>query len=265
MIKLFKSLSIPYIISLSVLFVVFIAISLFTEMPFFIYISLFIVLELIINFTFTMLAKKKHDKLFNIHLDDCDPDKLIKEYYPLLANAGDNLVDLVLLNLSAGYLYVGDFNSAQNALNNVRFHKLTNPYFKIIYYSNQVCLCSEMDKITEAQGFLEALKNTIDTMKKLKNMDKNKILLLYNSYVSAMNMKKDCYEGVEQQIFVLLQNSTNKAYMVVYKFNLAELYLKTGRVEEAKRLFEFVVQNGNTMYVVKEAEKYLAELIDIKL
>lgn len=260
MIKLFKPIWYSYIVFLCVWFVAYGVITLTTDIPMVVLVIIFLLIHLVVNILFTKISNKKHDRIIHILMDECDPVRYLNEYYPLLSQAGDNMIDFIMLNLSAGYIDAGDFNSARNVLNNVRFQKLSIPMLKCIYYSNFFCLNINTNRYNDAQACLDLLKRVIDDIPKNKIKDKNRVLTLYNSYVCYMNIQNNYFDGVEQQLLICLHSATAKSHMVSYSFLLGELYAKTGRIDEAKRMFEYVISNGNTMYMVKEAQIKLNNL-----
>ena len=57
-----------------------------------------------------------------------------------------------------------------------------------------------------------------------------------------------------------MSTGKTKRFIISTKFSLAELKEKQGKVEEAKKYYKEVVENGNKLYIVKKAKQKLLEL-----
>ena len=77
----------------------------------------------------------------------------------------------------------------------------------------------------------------------------------------------DLYYGNDNEkminhIQTLLQKETIKCFVIDLKFQLAKYKEKVGEVEEARKLYKEVVENGNKLYIVEEAKEKLNKLVN---
>ena len=79
------------------------------------------------------------------------------------------------------------------------------------------------------------------------------------------NLKIDLYyendnEKMINHIQTLLQKETIKCFVIDLKFQLAKYKEKAGEIEEARKLYEEVIKNGNKLYIVEEAKEKLNKM-----
>ena len=60
-----------------------------------------------------------------------------------------------------------------------------------------------------------------------------------------------------------LKKLSVKRQVLVIKHLLANYKSKAGEIEEARKLYEEVIENGNKLYIVEEAKEKLKNLIEI--
>ncbi|MEE1219816.1 MAG: hypothetical protein U0L20_07830, partial [Ruminococcus sp.] len=210
------------------------------------------------------LAVKKHNRLLKMLIVDCNPVGFLNAYYPLLSRSRSKVSDLLLLNLSKGYIFAGDFVSAENALKSINLQRNKAYPFLCGYYSDMISICVNTGRLKEAQAHLNAYKQFVDGMM-IKPERKNIALFTYNFYTCLINIENGYYEGAEEFILSSLTDDLPLPTKLSYKKALGKLYMNTGRTDEAIQMFDFVVSNGNTMYLVKEAQEYLSKLKSNKL
>lgn len=59
-----------------------------------------------------------------------------------------------------------------------------------------------------------------------------------------------------------LKKLSVKRQVLVIKYLLAKYKEKAGEIEEARKLYEEVIKNGNKLYIVEEAKEKLKNLIE---
>lgn len=104
--------------------------------------------------------------------------------------------------------------------------------------------------------------------KEILNLIDNLIMLLGNSslrsvhqsYANALNLRKGNYDGLEQYYENEFESSKDMLSKIFIKMKLGKIYLYYKKTAEAKEAFEYVIQHGNKLYKVQEAEKYLEQL-----
>ena len=69
-------------------------------------------------------------------------------------------------------------------------------------------------------------------------------------------------EKMINHIQTLLQKETIKCFVIDLKFQLANYKVKAGETEEARKLYEEVIENGNKLYVVEKAKEKLKKIVN---
>lgn len=69
------------------------------------------------------------------------------------------------------------------------------------------------------------------------------------------------YVGSELIMNIKFDREKSIYQKTVAKYEFGKIYLHYGRNDEEKSAFEFVINNGNKLYIVQEAKAYLQQLI----
>jgi len=80
--------------------------------------------------------------------------------------------------------------------------------------------------------------------------------------VVAKNMNSGTNTKMIEILSESLKKLSNKRQILVIKNLLANYKVKVGEVEEAKELYEEVIENGNKLYVVEKAKEKLKKLVN---
>lgn len=265
MVSWFKKLRIVQIIVFSVLGAIWLGFSsyfIFCDMNTEFYVSLLIfwIIYFVLLFAFGIAATYKHNKLTELLNNDCDAVKFINEYYPLLQRSKNKRARaLVIVNLAAGYADAGDTNNAKNALCSLDVADISVSLTRALYYSVWTSVFEKENDIQNAKQTLSIMKNIIDNEIK-KTALQERCLHIYNCHTANINLQSGCYDRIEEILRDEYSNAPHMIEKVSIHYMLGELYLKTGRIDDAKYSLRFVVENGATLAIAKEARQKLDEL-----
>lgn len=189
---------------------------------------------------------EKYEHGMNFLYKELNPDKFIEyikhEYkkYKILLN----------INLSLGYYFKGDIEQSYKFLENIDLSKksVLDENFKLSINIRKAALLNKIGRKEKAINIYNNLIKKDDFDVEIKN--------------SLENLKMDLYyendnEKMINHIQTLLQKETRKCFVIDLKFQLANYKEKAGEVEEARKLYEEVVENGNKLYVVEKAKEKL--------
>ena len=195
---------------------------------------------------------KKYKNDMNFLYEDLNPDKFIEcikhEYkkYNILLN----------INISLGYYFKRDIEQSYKFLKNIDLSEksVLDENSKLSINIRKAALLNKIERKEEAINIYNNLIKKDDFDIEIKN--------------SLENLKMDLYyendnEKMINHIQTLLQKETIKCFVIDLKFQLAKYKEKAGKIEEARKLYEEVVKNGNKLYVVEEAKEKLKNLIKI--
>ena len=185
----------------------------------------------------------------NFLYEDLNPDKFIEcikhEYkkYKILLN----------INLSLGYYFKGDIEQSYKFLKNIDLSEksVLDENSKLSINIRKAALLNKIGRKEEAINIYNNLIKKDDFDIEIKN--------------SLENLKIDLYyendnEKMINHIQTLLQKETIKCFVIDLKFQLAKYKEKAGEIEEARKLYEEVIKNGNKLYIVEEAKEKLNKM-----
>ena len=208
------------------------------------------------TFIFNLLAGKKHNKIIQILQNECDPIKYLNTYYPLTQKkVSKNLKTFLLLNLSAGYISVGDYAQAKNVLSSIDLKK-SKPMNNIMFHLHLTSLNINEGNIAQAGKALDYVSNLISTTK----IPQTQIDLLNktrNLYAARIRIENGYFADVEQILLGLVASADCMYQKVSVKYTLANLYIKQNRTDEAIKEMRFVAENGNTLAIAQKARAFL--------
>ena len=203
--------------------------------------------KVLVKYMNRMNEKYEHD--MNFLYEELNPDKFIEcikyEYkkYKILLN----------INLSLGYYFKGDIEQSYKFLKNIDLSEksVLDENSKLSINIRKAALLNKIGRKEEAINIYNNLIKKDDFDIEIKN--------------SLENLKMDLYyendnEKMINHIQTLLQKETIKCFVIDLKFQLAKYKEKAGEMEEAKELYEEVIENGNKLYVVEKAKEKLKEI-----
>ena len=226
-----------------------------------------LIISLILVFEFLKIDKRMYvyfyQKYMNILNEELDPEKFIEitqnEYD---RNKNKRYKNYMKLNFCAGYSSLGKVEKAYQNLKDIDLSKksLFREQDKILYYYNEALLLQELDRKEEAiviyKEKILQLKEKFKTNKELEGI--NPLIEFLNGILFYENDNTKMIEILSES----LKKLSNKRQILVIKNLLANYKVKVGEVEEAKELYEEVIENGNKLYVVEKAKEKLKKLVN---
>lgn len=216
----------------------------------------------VINIILTLLAIHKLDKINKIIVEDCNPEKAIQIYNKLLLNQkSKNLWNTLVLNLSAGYLNIGNVEKAKETLSNLNEFKKNrfDANYCVIYY-NLLASCYLVTKeLEKAADAIEKMKTALNNKKMYKSRRTN-LFWNYIEKLCLLNMENNNYDGAELIFNTKFERTSLMIEKVSAKYRLGLVYLHDNRPSEAKKAFEYVVKNGGSLYIVQKSKEQLEQL-----
>ncbi|BBM58061.1 hypothetical protein JMUB4039_2048 [Leptotrichia trevisanii] len=251
---------------INISFITFVLLIIFVFLLYFQYtVYSYILITILILIQVLRLDKKLlmyyYKKYINILDKELDPEKFIEitqnEYN---RNKNKRYRNYMKLNLCAGYSSLGKVEEAYQNLKDIDLSKksLFREQDKILYYYNEALLLQELDRKEEAiviyKEKILQLKEKFKTNKELEGI--NPLIEFLNGILFYENDNTKMIEILSE----LLKKLSNKRQILVIKNLLANYKVKAGETEEARKLYEEVVENGNKLYIVEEAKEKLNKM-----
>ena len=206
----------------------------------------------------TLFAVKINNKIVEIYTQKCDPYEYIVRYEKVLKRPLGNMRTFVLLNLSSGYLAIGDLQKTMQIFNsNLEFKKNRAGILNKVFYFNNSCVyCLQGCDIANAEIMLEHMLEGLNHEK----FPKQQYDYYYNRYIEkqyVLNMLKGNYTGAEEVFSIQFNREKTKLGKVTAKYHLGRVYLHLNKLDAAVAAFEYVVSNGNKTYYVGKSLEFL--------
>lgn len=216
------------------------------------------------------LARKKYADKANLLTDKCDPEAYRDFLLEMLAKklSKDDVIQ-VQLHLSYAYYYCGDFQQMKYILDGIDLRQLESKKknikfenLKFEYYYRWFFYFLKVEDIESAEKTLDIIDNLLSSSEGvLREMNESSVRMKHLSLDCRKGEIPDIEEKVKYESEIDKMLRGDKMFYKVSDNNfLGDYYLRNGMNDKAKECFEFVVQNGNKLYMVKEAELKLEEL-----
>ncbi len=210
-----------------------------------------------LNF-FTLLEFKRAGKYLD---DECDPDKYSQIINDIYDHNKIKVFRVTLLTHKAMALCsIGKYEENLELLKSIDIDQYPIQIeIKILYYNNLADAYIRVGEIGKGAVILSKANEMIDRARfneKRKNLLKN--CLESNSIDVLINENK--LDEAEKLILGKMKIFLNNRHLVELKNSLATLYLKQGRIDDAKDCLDFVVNKGNKLFIAQKAKKLLETL-----
>lgn len=192
--------------------------------------------------------------------EHCDPYPMLEEM-TIQMNYPDSGVakQLTTINYATALRNIGEYEKAHVLLSNVNIDKYPGmlPAAKLIYYNNLMDILALLGNEWEADIWYNKMMQIYRDMK--ENKQKKQFEQMVNSACAQHFFCKQQYDLALR----MLDNA--KSEYLSQEVDNAMLYarvcLAMGNTEKAKEKLQFVIQNGNRLYCVTEANEMLAQHI----
>ena len=263
MINLYKPIKVLYWVIIVILTVIlFLIYRSLNFMNFFARLFLVLVIELLLvgvcGFVCTSIASKKYNKEVAILNQNCKVAEFIASQQKHMSkNIPLQTRHFIMLNLAVGHLYADNPDVAKDIIINIQPNQ-GNAKNVMTEFSIYTVLSSYHSRL----GNYDLMKYAIDNMELILSREPKEKLRKYFSEIierhkAVYRLKTGQFQGLEQCFINDFEKSGIFLVKVCAEYNLAKLYLSTGRMEEAVKAFEFVKENGGDTYMAKEAENFL--------
>lgn len=206
----------------------------------------------VITFIFNNCGAKRYNKIMSLLFDNCDPIEYLNANLKLLnQNLSPNLLNLLKINISAGYISAGDLQQTYSVLSDIKLSGNENPTVMFTLYNNWLNYYTQTGNYENAAKAANDAQKYINMIKNLKT--RQKANYTFNHSLAGLKIKTGDLYGAEAVLQECLKISQQKYYIINSHFSLAELYEKQGRIADAKREYELVASNGNKLAVSKKA------------
>lgn len=229
-----------------------------------IYSNFVYLLAIITLFIYYAQKKRIFKFMLNILEEQCDPDLYCSYYYALIgySKRNSNLANLVdhIWNITRGLVYMGKWQEAYNIV--IKFVQRYEGAKNMFWYNAFMCKyfyqVKNMDELKKHADIIVNIKSE-SNMKSGKLMTQEKELCMSRVAALQLEMAGD-YENLYKTYFNAKGLRNTKIAQVENQFNLALWSRKLNNTDNVKTHLQYVIDNGNKTYFVKEAEKMMAEL-----
>ena len=184
----------------------------------------------------------------------CDPTVLLSETKEQLKHVKKGVTNqLVLLNHTVALGYTGEYLKAFEILSgfDTDKHKFTSPYrayIKMAHSNNMADICDELGDFEGASAWHE---KTLAFAKKLGLIGAKEIILAR----ASESLRKKEFDAALKTLESF--KDKNMLEKVCASMIYAKAYIGLGEKEKAKEKLGFIVENGNKLHMVEQAEKML--------
>jgi tetratricopeptide (TPR) repeat protein len=218
------------------------------------------------------IAKTKYKKIGNIMYNDCDivqfiniNNNLMKRWDSLRKIFKKPHITITIslaLNLSSGYLLVGNNTEAKRFLDSIENfpNNKAGAINKVAWHNN---LCSYYLQIKDTLRASQSLEEMYISLKNKKiPKSHHKIFSNYYKYKQSQIMiENDNYADSEKVFNSMFEEENKVRDKVAAKFMLGRIYLHDNKLNEARQAFEYVISRGGTTYYVNKSKEYLDQLL----
>ncbi|MCL2563015.1 MAG: hypothetical protein FWE08_03155 [Oscillospiraceae bacterium] len=226
---------------------------------FFLLLALWVVIVVMV---FNELAKRKACKIDRRFWNDCDAENYVAIYEKFSQKRLNKVVKTyVLLNLSAGYLAIGNSTEALRVLSAIKdFPKRKHKdMYEFVYHNNYCSYHLQTNDIPAATQSLAQMENSLQNHP-LPDSVWEKYWDVYSEKRCLLHMANGNYDGSEQVFDLVYQKGESTLHRVSAKYTLAKIYLHYDRTAEAKEALEYVIEHGGTTRYKKQAIQLLEEM-----
>ncbi|MCH5297320.1 MAG: hypothetical protein J1E85_06605 [Ruminococcus sp.] len=214
---------------------------------------------LLITIVLNRITLKRLNRITEIMNEECDPYKYIEQILPLTQQKlNNNTKVLILIYLACGYINAGDIKQAKMVLADIAKIGTYNKILLANISNLWITLYIKENDLKNAQLALADLWNFLSLQK--SNKINYQFTRIYNRQAAVFNMQSNKLEGVEEVFNTQLKSIESSIEKNSLYYNLALLYIKQNRIEEAMQALQFVIANGNKLHLVTLAKEKLAQL-----
>lgn len=164
---------------------------------------------------------------------------------------------MVQMNLATAYYYCGDFFQMKRILEEMDMSRISNRAMAYLYsyYRLWFLYYNTLSNMPEAEKALEQLDSLPLPSDERQRRDCEYMIKMSHL---TLECKKSQVPHIEEKM-QMLRISDRLLSIVCEKNFLGRYYLRNGMRDKAKECFEFVAENGNTLFIARAAREILEE------
>lgn len=259
--KRFFALAIVLVLVVYALYTYVLRVSAFFTVNQFLSVLAVFLLTLVFCSAYMIAIKSISKKLNTILAEQCDPDKYLLIYRYIIHRLHKKKKPLdfsYFLGYSEGLIAAGKYQDALDVLNSIKgFGSGKKRSEGIASYYN--CLCAAylgLKKTDKAREAYKGIEKSFAAMK--QGGEVRGYSFISKSYL--IKMAQNGYKGAEKFFDRMSEESNTKLNRITAKFYLGEVFSHNGDLQRAKSEFEYVLANGNKLYIVEEAKDRLSHI-----
>jgi tetratricopeptide (TPR) repeat protein len=206
---------------------------------------------------FLLLRKAMLDnskRVINYLFEDMDPEKFIEATLRDVENVRNpKFKDLLKLNLSAGYIYGGDFEKAHELFDSINTEAF-NEIHMLLFHNNYINLLLSENQVEKALATYN--DNTNLFQMEIKNSDLASSVL---STKGAMAFHQGDIQESKELFTKSSQTAPKRLSMLSIKYYMALIAEKENNIDEAIKIMEVVKDNAGNTILKKDAEEFLSK------
>ncbi len=191
--------------------------------------------------------------------DNCDPLPLWDVTQKLLMDKSSEAVtQLITINFAVALREMGEYEATYATLKAINIDKTPaiQPVQRAVYYNNLMDVCRLLERHEEADIWYERFLQIYGDVKNKKQRE------LLDCAVQSAKASKAYMAGEYEKARAILDQMRipNKYAKVNTAMHYAEIAEAEGDSQEARKQYQFVVDNGNKRYCVQQAQAKLARI-----
>ena len=211
---------------------------------------------------FSVIAQRKYAGVIKLMNEECRIAEYIEQTNKILNRCKNKKArNLLLLNLSAGYLNTGNVTCARQIFDRLMpFPDSARGAYEKAVYLNNLCLYHLLVRDFEnAELALTELKKTIENPR-LPQQQKNWLFDFYANRSVSLRMAKGDFEGAEQHFQLAAEKQNTRLTKIAVQYELAKAYIHAEKTEEAQKVFFSVAEQGGDSRYAALAKQELAAI-----
>lgn len=227
----------------------------------------YLIYQIIIFSAYVQLNQETRKAIHKLDIK-CDPEEFLAIINQMVTyiKRPKSLKRWILINKTAGLYEMGNYDEAINLLEQIKVNELACIY-QALYYNNFISCCinkflfqkKENSLIELAEDKLKELLKIIDEGR----INKKYLDILNNAYKynqTSLDVCKGEYKICIEQLEEYYSKIENIRGKIDCKFKIGYCYYMDNNKLQSKEYFEYIVNNGNKLYVAQEAKKYMEKI-----
>ena len=191
--------------------------------------------------------------------EDCDPYPMLEEIGHQLSREFDGPQrQLLEIDQAVAYRDIGEYQKAAQLLEGINIDKFPGltPFSKYVYYHNLADICYVVGNIEEARIWTRKFRQIYHDLPMTKY--KQTLTATHDLMEAEILYYEGDYEKALRKVAWIQLN--NKRQVLDGAFLAAKCHMALEEPEKAREKLQYIVDNGNKLYIVQEAQQLLDTL-----